>query len=83
MPDGVRVAASNTLSPHLTDRTVVRLAAPGLLGRAPAVEWLVLDRADGFPAGATEGVLREVAADPSWRVVREEAGIVLLRRGRG
>ncbi|MFH8260294.1 DUF2079 domain-containing protein [Streptomyces roseolus] len=83
VPDGVRVAASNTLSPHLADRAVVRLAVPGLLDRAPAVEWLVLDRADGFPAGATEGVLREVAVDPSWRVVREEAGIVLLRRGRG
>ncbi|MEV6199832.1 hypothetical protein AB0M64_07645 [Streptomyces sp. NPDC051771] len=54
--------------------------APGLLDRAPAVEWLVLDRADGFPAGATEGVLREVAGHPSWRMVREEAGIVLLRR---
>ncbi|MEU2508834.1 DUF2079 domain-containing protein [Streptomyces sp. NPDC007863] len=80
--DGVRVAASNTLAPHLTDRTVVRLAAPGLLDRAPAVEWLVLDRTDGFPAGATEGVLREVAGHPSWRVVREEAGIVLLRRER-
>ncbi|NML54882.1 DUF2079 domain-containing protein [Streptomyces sp. R302] len=82
VPDGVRVAASNTLAPHLTDRTVVRLAVPGLLDRAPVVEWLVLDRADGFPAGATEGVLREAAGEPSWRVVREEAGIVLLRRER-
>ncbi|MEU3607578.1 DUF2079 domain-containing protein [Streptomyces sp. NPDC035033] len=80
VPDGVRVAASNSLAPHLTDRTVVRLAVPGLPDRAPAVEWLVLDRADGFPAGATDGVLRAVSGDPSWRVVREEAGIVLLRR---
>ncbi|MGW6245650.1 hypothetical protein [Streptomyces roseolus] len=61
----------------------MRLAVPGLLDRAPAVEWLVLDRADGFPAGTAEGVVREVAVEPSWRVVREEAGIVLLRRGRG
>ncbi|MFD8013905.1 DUF2079 domain-containing protein [Streptomyces sp. NPDC058955] len=82
VPDGVRVAASNALAPHLTDRTVVRLAAPGLPGREPAVEWLVVDRADGFPAGATEGVLREAAGDPGWRVVSEEAGIVLLRRER-
>ncbi|MDX2292042.1 MULTISPECIES: DUF2079 domain-containing protein [Streptomyces] len=80
VPDGVRVAASNTLAPHLTDRTVVRLAAPGLLDREPAVEWLVLDRADGFPAGATDGVLREAASDPAWRVLRDEAGIVLLAR---
>ncbi|MFD4375414.1 DUF2079 domain-containing protein [Streptomyces sp. NPDC058486] len=82
VPDGVRVAASNTLAPHLTDRTVVRLAAPGLLDRAPGVEWLVVDRADGFPAGAVDGTLREAAADPGWRVVREEAGIVLLSRVR-
>ncbi|MFC9734680.1 hypothetical protein [Streptomyces roseolus] len=61
----------------------MRLAVPGLLDRAPAVEWPVLDRADGFPAGTAEGVLREVAVDPSWRVVREEAGMVLPRRGRG
>ncbi|MFI8371745.1 DUF2079 domain-containing protein [Streptomyces sp. NPDC085466] len=82
VPDGVRVAASNTLAPHLTDRTVVRLAAPGLLDRDPAVEWLVADRLDGFPAGAVDGALREAAADPGWRVVREEAGIVLLTRVR-
>ncbi|MGW4050548.1 DUF2079 domain-containing protein [Streptomyces sp. NPDC004779] len=82
VPDGVRVAASNTLAPHLTDRAVVRLAAPGLLDRDPAVEWLVADRLDGFPAGAVDGALREAAADPGWRVVREEAGIVLLRRTR-
>ncbi|MFE9043157.1 DUF2079 domain-containing protein [Streptomyces sp. NPDC007818] len=82
VPDGVRVAASNTLAPHLTDRTVVRLAAPGLLDRDPAVEWLVADRLDGFPAGAVDGALREAAADPGWRVVREEAGIVLLTRAR-
>ncbi|GAA3064508.1 hypothetical protein GCM10017562_32650 [Streptomyces roseofulvus] len=44
------------------------------------MEWLVLDRADGFPAGATDGVLREAASDPAWRVLRDEAGIVLLAR---
>ncbi|MGW6535035.1 DUF2079 domain-containing protein [Streptomyces sp. NPDC055051] len=82
VPDGVRVAASNTLAAHLTDRAVVRLAAPGLLDRDPAVEWLVADRRDGFPAGAVDGALREAAADPAWRVVREEAGIVLLHRAR-
>lgn len=82
VPDGARVAASNTLAPHLTDRAVVRLAAPGLLDRDPAVEWLVADRLDGFPAGAVDGALREAAADPGWRVVREEAGIVLLTRVR-
>ncbi|MFF6793207.1 putative membrane protein [Streptomyces filamentosus] len=83
VPDGARVAASNALAPHLTDRTAVRLAVPGLLDRAPAVDWLVLDRADGFPAGATDGVLRAVAGDPAWRVVRDGAGIVLLHREGG
>ncbi|WP_226652367.1 DUF2079 domain-containing protein, partial [Streptomyces hydrogenans] len=33
VPDGVRVASSNSLAPHLTDRTVVRLATPALLER--------------------------------------------------
>ncbi|MFE1272165.1 DUF2079 domain-containing protein [Streptomyces sp. NPDC058758] len=82
VPDGVRVAASNSLAPHLTDRTVVRLAAPGLLERQPAVDWLVVDRTDGFPAGAAEGALREAAENPAWKVVREKAGIVLLARVR-
>jgi uncharacterized membrane protein len=80
VPNGVRVAASNTLAPHLTDRNVVWLAVPGLLDQNPMVEWLVVDRTDGFPAGAAADTLRKAAGDPTWRVVRDEAGIVLLRR---
>ncbi|MFE9743077.1 DUF2079 domain-containing protein [Streptomyces sp. NPDC006477] len=79
VPDGAHVAASNSLAPHLTDRTMVRLAAPGLLERRPAVDWLVADRTDSFPPGAVEGALREVVGNPAWKV-SEEAGIVLLAR---
>ncbi|MGW4779367.1 hypothetical protein ACWEPA_22220 [Streptomyces filamentosus] len=35
------------------------------------------------PAGATDGVLRAVAGDPAWRVVRDGDGIVLLHREKG
>lgn len=77
IPDGARVAASNSLAPHLTDRATVHLATERALGRRPGVEWLVVDRTDGFPAGSVEGVLRR-AEERGWRVVREEAGVALL-----
>ncbi|MEU7072557.1 DUF2079 domain-containing protein [Streptomyces narbonensis] len=79
VPDGARVAASNSLAPHLTDRATVHLVTDGVLGRSPAVEWLVADRTEGWPAGAVGRVLRQ-AGDQGWRVVRDEAGIVVLAR---
>ncbi|WP_226652829.1 hypothetical protein [Streptomyces hydrogenans] len=51
-----------------------------LLERRPAVDWLVVDRTDGFPAEAAEGALGEAAGNPAWKVMWEEAGIVLLTR---
>ncbi|MER5309847.1 DUF2079 domain-containing protein [Streptomyces sp. NPDC002773] len=79
VPDGARVAASNSLAPHLTDRATVHLVADGVLDRRPVVEWIVADRAEKYPAGAVGGVLERAAA-AGWRVVREEAGIVVLAR---
>ncbi|MFE7548677.1 DUF2079 domain-containing protein [Streptomyces gardneri] len=83
VPDGARVAASNSLAPHLTDRTTVHLVADGVLDRDPAVEWVVADRTDAWPAGAVGRVLRQAAGDGGWRVVRDGAGIVVLTRQRG
>ncbi|MGW8764695.1 DUF2079 domain-containing protein [Streptomyces sp. NPDC055815] len=79
VPDGARVAASNSLAPHLTDRATVHLVADGVLDRRPAVEWIVADVREPWPAGAVEVVLRR-AADRGWRVVRETEGIVVLSR---
>lgn len=83
MPDGARVAASNSLAPHLTDRATVHLVADGVLDRRPAVEWLVADRAEAWPAGAVGRVLRQASDRAGWRVVREEAGVVVLARRAG
>ncbi|MGW6391315.1 DUF2079 domain-containing protein [Streptomyces sp. NPDC055103] len=83
VPDGARVAASNSLAPHLTDRATVHLVADGVLDRRPAVEWLVVDRAEGWSAGAVGRVLRQASADGGWWVVRDQAGIVVLARQRG
>ncbi|MEU0400426.1 DUF2079 domain-containing protein [Streptomyces sp. NPDC006197] len=81
VPDGARVAASNSLAPHLTDRATVHLVADGVLDRRPAVEWIVADTREPWPAGAVERVLRQ-AGGRGWRVVREEGGIVVLARQR-
>ncbi|MCX4981529.1 DUF2079 domain-containing protein [Streptomyces sp. NBC_00572] len=79
VPDGARVAASNSLAPHLTDRATVHLVADGVLDRRPAVEWIVADVREQWPAGAVERVLRR-AGEQGWRVVRETEGIVVLSR---
>ncbi|WP_314613363.1 DUF2079 domain-containing protein [Streptomyces stackebrandtii] len=84
VPDGARVAASNSLAPHLTDRATVHLVADGVLDRHPAVEWIVADLRDAYPSGAVGGVLARAAGESGsgWRVVREEAGVVVLVRQR-
>ncbi|WP_435058282.1 DUF2079 domain-containing protein [Streptomyces sp. bgisy060] len=82
VPDGARVAASNSLAPHLTDRATVHLTSDGVLDRWPAVEWIVADLRDPYPAGAVGDVLRRAERDGGWRVVREGAGIVVLNRQR-
>ncbi|MFC9591372.1 DUF2079 domain-containing protein [Streptomyces sp. NPDC056944] len=82
VPDGARVAASNSLAPHLTDRATVHLVADGVLERRPAVEWIVADVREAWPAGSVGRVLGR-AGDRGWRVVRESEGIVVLTRPEG
>ncbi|AJF65706.1 hypothetical protein [Streptomyces vietnamensis] len=57
----------------------MHLVADGVLDRRPAVEWIVADRRESWPAGAVERVLRR-AGERGWRVVREADGIVVLSR---
>ena len=79
VPDGAPVAASNSLVPHLTDRTRAHLVADGVLERRPELEWIVADRTDPFPWGAVDAVVRR-AEELGWRRVREESGIIVLTR---
>ncbi|MFD3536266.1 DUF2079 domain-containing protein [Streptomyces sp. NPDC058664] len=81
VPDGARVAASNSLAPHLTDRATVHLVADGVLDRRPEVGWIVADVREPWPAGAVGRVLTR-AGERGWRVAREAGGIVVLVRQR-
>ncbi|MFI5802605.1 DUF2079 domain-containing protein [Streptomyces sp. NPDC051561] len=74
VPDGARVATTNRLAPHLTDRTTVYLHLPG---RPDAtVDWMVLDLTDTtFSADPPD------ASQQGFRPVYEREGYVVLRRG--
>ncbi|MEU8892466.1 DUF2079 domain-containing protein [Streptomyces sp. NPDC048442] len=73
VPDDARVAATNRLAPHLTDRTTVYLHAPG---RPDArVDWMVLDALD-----TTFSVDRPNPSQPGFQQVYEAEGYVVLRR---
>ncbi|QHC71736.1 DUF2079 domain-containing protein [Rathayibacter sp. VKM Ac-2801] len=82
IPSGARVAASNSLAPHLTARADVSLL--GILPvDAVASEYVVADTslAAQWPVGGDS--LRELlaeAAGSGYRVVAEEDGITLLSR---
>ncbi|MFF8599425.1 DUF2079 domain-containing protein [Streptomyces sp. NPDC015232] len=78
VPSGVRVAASNSLAPHLTDRATVHLVADGVLGRTRDIDWIVADTHDAFPEGAVAAVLGQ-AEERGWRLVHERQGVVVLR----
>ncbi|WP_157848175.1 DUF2079 domain-containing protein [Streptomyces exfoliatus] len=79
VPSGARVAASNSLAPHLTDRATVYVVADGVLARPGGVDWIVADVQDLFPAGGVVAVLGQ-AEENGWRTVYEQQGVVVLRR---
>ncbi|MFF0741221.1 DUF2079 domain-containing protein [Streptomyces sp. NPDC004111] len=72
VPDGARVAATNRLAPHLTDRTTVFLHVPGR--RDARVDWLVLDTTDttfsADPPSRTQNGFHEVYAAGPYLVLR-------------
>ena len=78
IPSGARAAASNSLAPHLSDRTTVHLVADGVLTNHRDIGWIVADRHDAFPSGAVIAVVRQ-AEENGWRRVYDESGVVVLQ----
>ncbi|MFF4951390.1 DUF2079 domain-containing protein [Streptomyces chattanoogensis] len=79
IPRNARVAASNRLSPHLTDRARVYLVADGVLDKVSAVDWIVVDTRETFPAGAAPHVSLQ-AEEAGWQRVYDREGILVLQR---
>lgn len=79
IPDGARVAASNHLAPHLTDRATVHLATHGVLERRPDLEWLIADTHEHWPPGGVHAALRD-AETRDWHRVYARDGVVIWRR---
>ncbi|MFI0979796.1 DUF2079 domain-containing protein [Streptomyces sp. NPDC021093] len=73
IPDGARVAATNRLAPHLTDRTTVFLHRQGLPNAR--VDWMVLDTTD-----STFSVEPPKATQPGFRQVYAADGFAVLHR---
>ncbi|MEU7022049.1 DUF2079 domain-containing protein [Streptomyces sp. NPDC046203] len=82
IPAGARVAASNSLAPHLSDRAIVDLVADGVLTRRKDITWIVADTTDPFPTGGVIAVIRQ-AEENGWRSVYAEGGVVVLRSPAG
>ncbi|MER6048389.1 DUF2079 domain-containing protein [Streptomyces sp. NPDC001793] len=84
IPDGAHVLASNSLAPHLTDRTTVHLATQGVLdhhltSRRHPADWIVADTSDAWPAGEARTVVNQATAVGYHRVYADQ-GYVVLRR---
>lgn len=80
VPDGARVSAGNLVGAHLSARRRI-LFFPQI----DDAEWIVVDRQRPFMYGSLAPVAHEtrlsvLRADPAWRVVSEEDGVVVLRR---
>lgn len=81
VPDDVVVSATNSLGGHLSERPRV-LSFPFLLDAT----WVAVDEtqpgyADRVSPYGTAVALRRLRLDPAWRIVFEQDGIVVLRRG--
>jgi uncharacterized membrane protein len=86
VPADAPVTASNTAGGHLSARELVYTVP--LLGRA---EWAVVDRADPWVVAPDspiltnhperiEALVARLEADPSWQVVFDRSGVVVLHR---
>ena len=79
IPPTASVAADSLLVPHLSRRAEIHLLTETSVALRP--QYLLLDRQVTPPDPARrERLLARVLADPTYRVVREEAGLALLRR---
>ncbi|MCE7001525.1 DUF2079 domain-containing protein [Kibdelosporangium philippinense] len=82
IPDGVTVAASNTLAPHLTNRTTVQFF-PVIRPRISTdADWVIVDTnyADWPKSSAAQSADLERLRQTDYRTVAEQDGFVLLRR---
>lgn len=79
IPDDARVAASNHLAPHLTDRATVHLATHDVLDRHADLGWLIADTHESWPPGGVPAALRDAEAC-GWRMVYARDGLVVWRR---
>jgi uncharacterized membrane protein len=80
VPDGAVVSATNSLGAHLSDRRRI-LSFPVLDG----AEWVAVDETrpgyrDRIAPLPVATAVRALRADPEWRVVFDEDGVVLFRR---
>ncbi|MFJ2745015.1 DUF2079 domain-containing protein [Streptomyces sp. NPDC087440] len=73
VPDGAKVAATNRLAPHLTDRATVYLHSPG--SPDAKVDWMVLDTTDTTFSADPPSPTR-----PGFHQVYASQGYVVLRR---
>ncbi|URM90831.1 DUF2079 domain-containing protein [Streptomyces sp. MRC013] len=79
VPTGVRVAASNSLAPHLIDRTRTYLAVRRVLQEHTDIDWIAVDVREPFPAGEAAAVVR-IAEARGWARVHSDGDMVVLRR---
>lgn len=79
IPPAASVAADSLLVPHLSRRAEIHLLTEASAALRP--QYLLLDRQVTARDPARRArLLAEVLADPTYRTLREEAGLVLLRR---
>lgn len=80
VPDDAPVSATNALGAHLSDRH--RIFSFPVLREA---EWVVVDERrltslDSLEPGPARPALAELRADPGWRLVFAESGVLVFRR---
>jgi len=81
VPAGAPVSATNALGAHLSDRE--RIFSFPVLREA---EWVVVDERrltylDSLEPGRARPALAALRSDPGWRLVFDESGVLVFRRG--
>ncbi len=80
IPDGVTVAATNDLAPHLTNRCTVQLF-PSIKGRVLTPEWIIADRGYTWPVSpdwVTEKLNQLTTS--GYQTVDQRGDFILLHR---
>jgi len=78
IPEDAAISAEANLAAHLARRETLRLF-PDLRGTT----WIILDQRYGLYLYFTEeDAWKKIQQDPSWKVMAEQDGLILLRRAR-